>query len=266
MSNIVVRTAESLSPLESLALVDFSYSRLDTYAMCPSKYFYSYIQKEPRTSNDAALLGNIIHSVLEECVEKEKDLDLDVLYSEYEKQKDSFDPQSNIPDILIDAGTNILSEFYDKHSGDSFDIFEKELGFRFIIGTYAINGYIDRVDVYDEDTINIIDYKTGKWEVAQKNIKDNLQLGIYAIATSLIFPDKNIRAELYYLRSGKRKFHLFTKEDVENAKQSLILKINKIMEDTSFSPTGNERVCGFCEHAESGACATGVARRRRMGK
>jgi ATP-dependent helicase/DNAse subunit B len=266
MSDIKIRTIDSVTPLESISLVDFSYSRLDTYGMCPSKYFYSYIQKEPRTSNDAALLGNIVHSVLEECVDKGKELDIDELHTEYEKQKTNYDPESNIPEELISVGTDILNEFYDKHSGEDIDIYDKELGFSFVIGTYVINGYIDRIDVYDENTINIIDYKTGKWEVAQKNIKDNLQLGIYAIAMSLLFPDKNIRAELYYLRSGKRKAHLFTQEDIENAKASLIQKIQKIMEDTSFSPTGNERVCGFCEHAKSGACVVGVNRNRKWGK
>jgi DNA helicase-2/ATP-dependent DNA helicase PcrA len=266
MSNIKIRSIEEVSPLENISLVDFSYSRLDTYGMCPSKYFYSYIQKEPRTSNSAALLGNIVHSVLEECVDQKKELDLGQLHLEYEKQKSNYDPDSNIPNELINVGSEILTEFYDKHSEEDFSIYEKELGFRFVIGTYVINGYIDRIDLYDDETINIIDYKTGKWEVAQKNIKDNLQLGIYAIAMSLLFPDKKIRAELYYLRSGKRKAHLYTQEDIENAKVSLVEKIGKIMQDTSFSPTGNERVCGFCENAQSGACAVGVNRLRKWGK
>lgn len=94
----------------------------------------------------------------------------------------------------------------------------------------------------------------------------NLQLGIYALAASLAFPGKKIRAELYYLRSGRRKYHLFSEEDLEQAKVDLLNNINKIVEDNSFSATTNERNCTFCDHAKSGACATGVARLKRMGK
>lgn len=266
MNSIKISLIDDLSPLQRLCLTDFSYSRLDTYKMCPSKYFYTYIQKEPRSFNDAAVLGNIVHSVLEECLAEDKPLDHVELHNEYEKQIDNYDPTGIIPEDLLDVGSVILNEFYDKHSEDHFNIYEKELGFSFVIGNYLINGYIDRVDIYDEDTINIIDYKTGKWEVTQKGLHQNLQLGIYALALSTIFPDKNIRAELYYLRSGRRKHHLFTKEDIEDVKVRLLEDINKIIEDTSFSPTSNERVCGFCEHAKSKACATGYARLKKMGK
>lgn len=93
-----------------------------------------------------------------------------------------------------------------------------------------------------------------------------MQLGIYALALSNIFPDKTIRAELYYLRSGKRKSHTFSQEDIENVKIRLLDSINKIIEDTSFPPIANERICGFCEHAKSKACPTGYARLKRMGK
>lgn len=108
--------------------------------------------------------------------------------------------------------------------------------------------------------------RLGKWEVPQKGIAKNLQLGIYALAVSSVFPDKTIRAELYYLRSGRRKYHTFTPEDIEEVKVDLLENINKIIEDNSFLATSNERTCTFCEHAASGACATGVGRLKRMGK
>ncbi len=125
-----------------------------------------------------------------------------------------------------------------------------------------VNGFIDRVDEY-EDRIEIIDYKTGKWEVALKSIKDNMQLGIYALAASLVYPDKEIYAELYYLRSGKRKGHTFTRDDLENVKVSILKMGHTMMDDGNFLPTSNERVCSFCDHAKSGACATGVMRNKK---
>jgi hypothetical protein len=54
--SIAIKKIEDLDPLQKLSLLDFSYSRIDTYMQCPSKYFYSYIQKEPRLFGEAATL------------------------------------------------------------------------------------------------------------------------------------------------------------------------------------------------------------------
>ena len=199
--------------------------------------------------------GNIVHSVLENVVSKDKPLDFSEIKSEYEKHKGSYDPDQKISKDLISVGEVILNEFYDENPGATFDVFDKEYEFRFVIGNYLIIGYIDRIDLY-EDEVVIIDYKTGKWEVSQKDLPNNLQLGIYALATSLAFPDKKITAELYYLRSGRHKRHTFSPEDLENVKLNIINSIQKIINDTSFSPTSNGRICSYCEHAKTGACPT----------
>jgi len=210
--------------------------------------------------------GNIIHSVLEDNVSKEEKLDHTKLVESYEHHAKKQDPDKIVGDQLVKVGTTILNEFFDQYGESTFDVLDKEYQFNFIIGSYSILGYIDRIDIVDENTLKIIDYKTGKWEVAQKDIQNNLQLGIYALALSEAFPNKNIYAEMYYLRSGRRKGHLFTKEDLENVKQNLIKEINKITEDTFFHPTKNERACTYCDFAKSGACNTGVFRLRKLAK
>lgn len=259
MSSIAVKLYEDLNEFEKLSLVDFSYSRIDTYNQCPAKYFFSYIKREPRQFNPPAVLGNIVHDVLENILSNDKELVLEELKSEYELNIPKWDPDNLIPKELIDIGSVILDEFYDEHSDAKFYIFEKEMPFELIIGTYKIIGFIDRVDIIG-DRVNIIDYKTGKWEVSAKSVPQNLQLGLYALAMSNLFPDKEIYAELYYLRSGKRKGHLFTKDELENIKEKLISNILKIINDLNYSPTSNVRACSYCDHAKTGACGTGVFR------
>lgn len=261
LSEIIIKDYSKISDLELLALVDFSYSRIDTYTQCPAKYFYSYIKKEPRQFNAAATLGNIVHSVLENTLENDKQLNIQELTTEYEKNILTWDPDKKISQELVSAGFNIINEFYDTNIDVEFNIYDKELSFDFVIGSYRIIGFIDRVDVYG-DRVHITDYKTGKWEVALKDVPTNMQLGIYALAMHHIFPEKEIYAELYYLRSGRKKGHLFTTEDFADVKQRLIKSINNIITDTNFLPTANTRACSYCDHAASGACPTGVYRNK----
>lgn len=210
--------------------------------------------------------GNIVHSVLEDCLDNNKKLDYNELTESYTSNISSYDPEGKIPEELISVGSTIIDEFYDEYQDVEFNIYEKELGFSFVIGTYLVVGYIDRVDFVGDNQIKIIDYKTGKWEVSQKEVKNNLQLGIYALALAETFPEKDIYAELYYLRSGKRKGHDFSKEDIEAVKEKLIVAIQQVVNDTSFHPTKNEFTCSFCEHAKSGACNTGVFRNKKRAK
>lgn len=88
-----------------------------------------------------------MHSVLEDTVSNEEPLQHDVMLQKYEEHKDSYDPQKKISSDLISVGREIINEFYDQYSSTTFDVYEKEYGFSFIIGTYNVMGFIDRIDI-----------------------------------------------------------------------------------------------------------------------
>lgn len=153
----MIRSAEELSPFEQMALIDISYSRLDTYEMCPSKYFYTYIQQEDRVFGAAATLGTIVHGVLEEVVGDELDLtDMLILF---DQERSKHDPDHNIEQDLIDVGHHLLTEFVDRHADDTYDIVGKELPFSMVIGSARVSGYIDCVERMADGSIRITDYK-----------------------------------------------------------------------------------------------------------
>lgn len=253
----MVQTLDELTDFEKLSLVNVSYSRLETYDMCAAKYFYTYIARYPRVFGPHATLGNIIHSTLENVLEPDTPVDGDLLLEEYEKQKVAWDPENQIPDNLYNNGEAMINEFADRHAGDTFPIDTKEKEFAIVVGGGLVRGFIDRVDIKD-DVLTIIDYKSGAREVTHANTPTNLQLGIYALAMSHEYPDKTIKAELYYLKSGRVKGHTFSKQDLIDVEDRLLKAIHGVMSTETFHYTKNIGVCSFCDYRKTGQCPYGV--------
>lgn len=259
----LIEDEADIDPLRRLALQDFSYSRLNTFEKCELQYFYSYIIKEPQDFGHAAKLGNIIHEALEYTIEHGEPINLSELLLNYKAAREDYDPDHEISEDMIQEGEVMLQDYVNDHPGP-IDVYAKELPFSFVLGRARFNGFIDFID-YNETRVKIRDYKSGKKEVTYKELPTNLQLGIYALVAKKLFPDKDVEAELYYLRKGKARGHLFTDDDLKQVENRLLEMTNHILDKESFVATPNERECNWCTYAKNGVCPTGALRLRRRG-
>jgi RecB family exonuclease len=257
----MIQLEVEIDPLQRLALQDFSYSRLSTFTDCELKYFYSYIIKEERTFGAPASLGNIIHQALEYTLESGERLKLYELLQNYRDSRPDYDPEEEISDDLIFDGEEMLKEFYDRHKDDVFDIVAKEMPFSVVIAGGRFNGYIDLVWRDGNGNVKCCDYKSGKREVAAKNVATDLQLGLYALVLQYLFPDQEeVYAELYYLRSGRRKGHLFSAGDLSQVESRLSSLVSSVINKDDFKPSSSESSCYWCDFAKNGVCPVGARR------
>lgn len=260
----MIEVEENLDPLVRLALQDFSYTRINTFKSCELQYFYSYILKEPQDFGAAALLGNVLHSALEITIENGEPISLSELLQNYALAKNELDPDELIPSDLVQDGEGMLRDYVDDHPGE-IEVYAKELPFSFVLGPARFNGFIDFVSVHDT-YVRIRDFKTGKREVTYENIPTDLQLGIYALAMKRLFPDKDIHAELYYLRKGKARGHRFSDDDLLAVESKLLDMVQAIVNKDNFVATENERICfNLCSYGKNETCPTGALRIRRRG-
>lgn len=260
----MARRLEDLDDLEKLALILMSYSRLNTYSMCEAMYFFNYVVKEDQVFGAAAKLGNVLHSVLENTLEAGIVVEQDHLpqyKEEFKLQLSEQDPDSLIPEKLRDDGLEMIQQFLDRNEGTSFPIEAKEKAFQIVIGSAYIRGFIDRVDI-EGDRVTITDYKSGRKEVSAKNAPQDLQLGLYALAMSLEYPDKEIYAQLYYLRSDRLKGHLFSRDDLVSVEERFLGLVQDVINKNTFHFTPNKNICGFCDFAREGVCSVGVKRNK----
>jgi RecB family exonuclease len=253
---MTVKTLDELNDLEKLSLIEISYSRFDTYQRCEAKYFYTYILKQRGGPNAYSLLGNVVHSVLENKYDGPA-IQLPDLLEEYKIQLDTQDPDGMITDQLVEAGVEMLEDFVSSHQGIPVQIHSREMEFGIVVGRAFIRGFIDRVDI-EGDTVKITDYKSGKKEVTYKDVPSNLQLGIYALAAKKMFPDKTIHAELFYLRSERHKGHTFTDKELDEVEQRVIAATEELINRRSFRYTGTPNACYWCDFAKDGTCSWGA--------
>jgi ATP-dependent exoDNAse (exonuclease V) beta subunit len=93
--------------------------------------------------------------------------------------------------------TRKLKDFIDSFKG----ILKPELKFYLPFNNYLIRGQIDLV-VFEQNKIIIVDYKTDKNNINQKEYQK--QLSFYYAALKKIYPEKDIKCILFYIPQNKQ--------------------------------------------------------------
>jgi DNA helicase-2/ATP-dependent DNA helicase PcrA len=225
---------------EATQLTYLSYSQLQTFDICPMHYKMRYILRIPTPQTPAQSFGTSIHGALRD-------------FYQHWVMGDEVDIK-NVSDFLKN---NWITEGYSskKHEESAFEKAKKlaieyldanfkkdklplavEQPFNFLLSGIKIGGRIDRIDQIDKNTIEIIDYKTGKNVPDEKKLAKDLQLTFYALAATEVRDNilnrkpENIILSLVYLEEGKKFSTTRTKEHLENAKIEIIQKAKEISE------------------------------------
>ena len=231
-------------------------SSIGTFQQCPYKYKLSRIDglKEPATEH--TLLGNYVHSILEEFYRLEAQ-ERTVLGAR-NLFRSIWDDYAEDVTKIYRGNTKSISEFrlrarycvenllkMESSESIEFDGIETELNHS--VDGVLIKGFIDRWALGD-GKINIGDYKTGK--VPQPRFRNDKfdQLLIYAIILSEI-EDKEIGVlELLYIKDGVRLTKNPTIEDINRIKEMLV-ETRKAIDarcETEVFETKVGVLCGWC--------------------
>jgi len=100
-------------------------------------------------------------------------------------------------------------------------------------GEIKVNGVIDLVEEFDKDTIEITDYKTGKWIQSYSDCLLDPQLLIYYAAIRELYPQyKNIFITIHYIRRRVMSF-TFNPEDDQMIRERIV-KVYHEINDNEF--------------------------------
>ena len=247
----------------------YSYSKLNSYSSCPQKYKIIYLDKT-RNDNEGieAFMGKRVHEVLEWLYSEEfknSFVSFDAIMRKYnqlwnEKWHDNifiarfkFDKIMYNRKTLYDIGVDCLGNYYRNFSINGHfkqNVHDIELGFQCKLGNNIFRGYIDRIDIDEKGTLDIIDYKTGKRSKTFYNAKNDMQLAIYYLAVREIFPEHHrIRLNFYNLRENKKDKMVIQVEyddrKLEKIKERIMGKVYDIKNEEEFLPK-ESLLCEWC--------------------
>ena len=231
-----------------------SVSSVDTFKTCKAKWYYHYVKKLPTPKNYHLTAGSFIHKILE------------IFLKRYKKSKDlkdaarvAFNLAIKDPELMEDLTKEIKLEGRDwlkeilKIYEDSPELVPNvlriEAPFNFkLTDDISIRGFIDRIDSTEEDTIEIIDYKTN----SNPDYLKPFQLITYAIAMEKKYPKKKIKASYQLIRHGfKKKDVEITEQGKQNVIETFISagsEITNLMTtcpDTPWEAT-RSKLCSYC--------------------
>ena len=151
-----------------------------TYMDCPLQYKYRYVDKIPGAPEKPNLiLGNVIHKVLE-LFHKKQQSSFDELMKLLEKhwQEGGYKYKQEQEQNHADA-EKMLTNYWNYIKFNVANTLYTEYCFSFDTQYANLNGKCDRIDLDNENKISIIDYKTSKSSMTERELKKNIQLGIY---------------------------------------------------------------------------------------
>lgn len=180
-----------------------SISRMKAYEQCELMYDAVY-NKGKEKHSDALTLGTLVHAALEEWHKNPKK---DILQCfDYHWQK------SNITNLdCYHDGREMLNNYIADPSNYQHPVAEDEEGKilerHFVIpltDEVLFSGIIDRLDFINDDTVEIIDYKTNMVPYTRTEIDNDIQLTGYNLAVNYLWPQySNVLLSLLFLRYQK---------------------------------------------------------------
>jgi RecB family exonuclease len=229
-----------------------SYSRLSRFEQCPLSYRLHYIEKKQAEPGLPLRFGKTVHAVLERLLKEVLDDERTGPLSEeraLELYREAWAAEGLTGIDVFEEGLRILRDFIREQGVvDHRDILAVEKGFRLPVGPFTVLGFIDRVDWVDDETVEVIDYKTNHQLFARDEVEASLQLSLYHVAAQRLWPwARKVKLTFWMLRHGVRQETTRTEEQLADA-LAYVETLGQQTETATEYPARLNANCSSCDH------------------
>ena len=229
-----------------------SYSRLSRFETCPLSYRLHYIEKKQAEPGLPLRFGKTIHAVLERLIKEVVDDERTGTLSEeraIELYREAWGAERLTGMDVFAEGLAILRRFIAEQGVVGHrDVLAIEKEFRLPVGPFEVLGFIDRVDWIDDETVEVIDYKTNHQLFTRDEVDTSLQMSLYEVAVRRLWPwAKKVKLSFWMLRHGVRQVTTRTEEQLADA-LAYVETLGRQTETATEYPARLNTNCSYCDH------------------
>jgi putative RecB family exonuclease len=199
-----------------------SHTRIKQFEACPMAYCLKYVEHDPATPVEHLESGIVVHRALEllvreaVCAGHVGPLDPSRAQAALDE---AWATETAVGVKTYVAASTMLGKFVDDETDfDAARVLGIEHAFALPLGSATLHGVMDRVDRLDDNTIEIIDYKTGEMVPSADDLHSNLQLSLYQFAAQKLWPwAVNVKLTLHMVRHGIKLRTTRSPEAIEQA-------------------------------------------------
>lgn len=239
----------------------YSHSRLGLYESCPEFYKLKYIDKKlpPIPVTMPLFLGTVTHEALEWLYHqvKHRTVEVDELIEHFAEnwikqiEKDEIVIENGDEIDSYNKGVRFLVDYYTKNKPFNQKVLAIEHKILFPLdeeGKYKIQGFIDRLDMAEDGTYEVHDYKTNQSMKKKEDFDNDKQLAFYDIGLRETFgKDIKVRLVWHFLNFNMKIVSERTPEQLEKLKKDTLELIKRIESATEW-PSCNGRYCDWCKY------------------
>lgn len=205
-------------------------TRLTTFLACPVKYRWTYVDPRGRPylrSRSYYSFGTSLHRVLERFHDA-NDAGVstvgDAMRIFEETWVDAGYRSQEEMEQAQGYGRRIVQEHVERTLARPTEgrVLAVERRFRTEYEDFALLGVVDRLDVYPDGRLDVVDYKSGRADVSEGDVRGDVAMGTYALLVRKVYPDRRITASIHALRTGKSATVEFDPETIETFEMDLL--------------------------------------------
>lgn len=204
-------------------------TRIATYLECAVKYRYIYQDRLGRIFLRARAgysFGSTLHHVLQEFHEQGATHTPEEMVTEMEQRWIGAGYETAAQEQAHrEAGQQIVQAYHAAHQERAVaqvETIATEKTITCDLGPFKLSGRVDRIDKHADGSLEIIDYKSGRWETTPEEVANSLAMACYQLILKHLHADVRVFGTIYCLRSGLSASAELGEEDRNRFEQELL--------------------------------------------
>lgn len=231
-------------------------SKISTYLACPDKYKWTYVDDRGKwylKARSYFSFGSTLHRVLQrfhdsgdtgvtttsEALAALEENWIDAGYSSAQEMQEALGEGREIISAHVDRALAVPTT--------AQTIMIEQL-LRLDLGEFTLIGRVDRVDEWEDGTLEVVDYKSGRSTVSEEEVASDLAMCCYQLLLRGKFPERKVIASILAIRSGDKASASLTDAEAEEFRSDLTVLGREILgrDYEHLEPVWKE-LCADCD-------------------